>query len=377
MLKRKVIEFISLALKNEDMDYMTYIRAKLTDFYLTIFSIVLIIPIAASLYRIVDIGWKPIFAVHIFIGITLFITSIFRGYITTTEKSIILIASSYIAGLVGLLQLGLLSMGISFFLITSILSFVLLELKSFQIVATFTTVSIILIGIFYPDGVLQSDIDLYEYVQSTKVWILIAIAYLFLLISILSGVGIILYSLYGILREVKSQKKELSDLNIKLQKLSITDNLTQVLNRMGINDALNKELKLQERYEYTFGIILLDIDYFKQVNDGYGHDVGDAVLVSIANLLKTQTRGTDYIGRWGGEEFLIICPEINKDNIKKLSEALRKSIEEYMFEDIGTITSSFGTAIANKDESVDKLVKRADDALYKAKGAGRNCVYSV
>ncbi len=374
MLERKVLEFIAGAIKDNDIDYMMYIKNKLTNFYLTFLSIVIILPLASSLYRAEDIGWQPIFSLHILSVIIIFLASAFRKHISTKQKAILLISLSYISGLAGFLQFGLFSMGLLFFTIASILSFILFELRFLRIIVTLTVITILLIGIFYPYGVIESNIDLNQLVQSRKLWIVAVLSYSLLLISILSGVGIILYSLYGILDYVKSQKNELLHLNKKLEKLSVTDNLTQALNRKGIDDTINNELKQLERYKHDFGIILLDIDYFKRINDDYGHKTGDAVIVNVVQILKKNIRDSDYIGRWGGEEFLIICAEVKKDDINKVAESLRKHIQQYQFEYVGKVTCSFGTAIANKEDSIDSLLQRADNALYKAKKDGRNRV---
>lgn len=370
------MEVITEAVKNDDIDYMSFIRNKLTDFYLTLLSIGMTFLLAASLYRAIDIGWQPIFSIHILIVIIVYLASAFRKYISMTQKAILLIAIFYITGLTGLLQFGLLSMGLLLFAIANTFSLLLLQLRCFKIITALTVITVLLIGIFYPNGILQSNIDLNQYVQSTILWITTTLGYFLLVISILTGLGVILYSLYGILDKVNSQKKKLLHLNTKLHKLSITDNLTQALNRKGIDDTINNELKRLKRYTHSFGIILLDIDYFKKINDIYGHNIGDVVLVNIVQILKNNTRDSDYIGRWGGEEFLIISSEVNKDGINKLAELLRKHIQQYQFEDVGEVTCSFGTAIANKDDSIDSLLKRADTALYKAKEDGRNRVCS-
>lgn len=376
MLEQKVLECVEVAVKDDDIDYITSFRNKFIDFYLIFLSIVIIFPVASSLYRMEDIGWQPIFSLHILIMMIVFLISAFRKHISTKRKTILLISLFYIAGLAGLLQFGLFSMGLLFFTIASILSFVLLELMYFKIIAALTVITILLIGIFYPYGIIESNIDFIQLVQSRKLWIGAVLSYSLLLISILSGVAILLYSLYGMLDHVKIQKKELLHLNEKLEKLSVTDNLTQALNRKGIDDTINNKLKQLERYEHNFGIILLDIDYFKKINDTYGHKIGDIVIVNIVQILKKNTRDSDYIGRWGGDEFLIICSEVKKDDINKVAELVRKYIQQYQFEDVGEVTCSFGTAIANKEDSLDSLSKRADDALYKAKKAGRNRVFA-
>ena len=167
--------------------------------------------------------------------------------------------------------------------------------------------------------------------------------------------------------ETLKQKKE-------LEKISITDNLTGLYNRHKLNEILEKEFHRARRIKYPFGIIILDIDLFKDINDTYGHNVGDSVLKEISSLLNQNIRKSDTLGRWGGEEFLIIVPEGNKHKEQLLAKKLREKIEEYPFTTVKNITASFGVAKYEEGDNIDTLIKRADDALYKAKEKGRNRV---
>jgi polar amino acid transport system substrate-binding protein len=175
-------------------------------------------------------------------------------------------------------------------------------------------------------------------------------------------------------RLLNEAQKQIELKNAELQKLAITDKLTGVFNRSKLDEVLENEINRSERFKHIFGIAFLDIDFFKKINDNYGHQIGDKVLVGIANILKTNTRKTDSIGRWGGEEFLIICPESDENGIKELSENLRKYIENYNFLDTEQITVSFGISIYENNDTIDSILKRADDALYDAKNGGRNKV---
>ncbi|MBS99698.1 MAG: hypothetical protein CMI01_13605 [Oceanospirillaceae bacterium] len=115
---------------------------------------------------------------------------------------------------------------------------------------------------------------------------------------------------------------------------------------------------------------------FKQVNDTCGHAVGDQVLVTISKTLRNNTRRSDYVGRWGGEEFLIVCPHTNRDGAVSLAESLRERIDEARFPVIGHRTCSFGVAELQPGDQPKDILKRADDALYLAKNNGRNRVES-
>ena len=156
--------------------------------------------------------------------------------------------------------------------------------------------------------------------------------------------------------------------------ISITDKLTGLFNRVKLDEVLKDEFNRSNRFKRSFGIIIIDIDYFKKVNDTYGHQVGDQVLILFAKILKENIRKVDILGRWGGEEFMIICSENDFQDTMKLAESLRQIISKYDFPTIGDFSASFGVSIYSGDENIDKVIERADNALYKAKANGRNRV---
>lgn len=153
-----------------------------------------------------------------------------------------------------------------------------------------------------------------------------------------------------------------------------TDRLTGLLNRAKIDDILKSEIKRATRNEFALSVILVDIDYFKEVNDKHGHQTGDLILSEFATLLSNNIRETDFIGRWGGEEFLIICPHTDSDGTFALAENLRKRVESTSFSVIGNKTSSFGIAQLYKSDTIEDIFKNVDFALYHAKKMGRNQV---
>ena len=160
----------------------------------------------------------------------------------------------------------------------------------------------------------------------------------------------------------------------KLEQSAHTDFLTGLHNRKKM-DALLMDLRHNFiRYNRSFSVIMLDIDYFKVVNDTYGHDVGDYVLQEIAKILKLHTREIDFVGRWGGEEFLIVCPETSMDGAYQLAENIRVAIENHNFNNIEKMTASFGVDSFRVNMNIEDVIKGADEALYKAKNSGRNRV---
>ena len=160
----------------------------------------------------------------------------------------------------------------------------------------------------------------------------------------------------------------------RINKLAITDSLTDIFNRKKFNDELERELERSLRYRQHLSLIIFDIDHFKRVNDENGHPVGDVVLQEITRLVRHGIRKSDVFARYGGEEFVILLPENDLEGAQALAEKMRERIEQHTFDGVGRITCSFGVAQLEEDEEADSFIKRADDALYEAKGAGRNCV---
>ncbi|MEY9974368.1 diguanylate cyclase (GGDEF)-like protein [Lysinibacillus sp. RC46] len=174
--------------------------------------------------------------------------------------------------------------------------------------------------------------------------------------------------------KVKERTQELERAKLELEKLANTDRLTKIPNRVKLDDVLEEALQHAQHQEVPFSIILLDIDYFKEVNDGFGHQVGDLVLMSVAEILQNTIREQDTIGRWGGEEFLVICPQTTLDDAVKLSEKLRQQLENHQFPVVQRKTSSFGVTSYVDGDTRNTLLSRCDKALYQAKERGRNCV---
>ncbi len=176
--------------------------------------------------------------------------------------------------------------------------------------------------------------------------------------------------------EIKVEKRtlELKEKNNELNILAITDSLTGIYNRMKLDKVLNEEVKRCNRYSGNFSVIIIDIDNFKSVNDSYGHQVGDIILSEFSHIVSNTVRETDILGRWGGEEFLILSPQTDKKGVYNLAEKIRQAVEIYSFTRINKITASFGAASYIKNDQSQSLIERADKALYIAKKNGKNQV---
>ncbi len=166
-------------------------------------------------------------------------------------------------------------------------------------------------------------------------------------------------------------------INDQLRELAQTDHLTNLANRRGMLEKIQHERHRFERNNNPFSLILGDIDEFKKVNDQFGHACGDFVLSSLSNLFVSILRKQDMVGRWGGEEFIMLLPETELDDARSLAEKIRQRVENNTFYYKGShigITVTFGVAVFDKIEDIEKTIKRADEAMYEGKDLGKNCV---
>lgn len=219
-----------------------------------------------------------------------------------------------------------------------------------------------------------------QWIDKENLYFLIIAAWMILVISD------VLWRFYLVHQKAKQDAQRLSRLSNEYKKLEIekqafevlstTDMLTGVLNRAGILQFLQK-LSEGDISWNQMGLMVFDIDHFKQINDRFGHDVGDLVLQKFAKIFSHNIRQTDIFGRWGGEEFILICPQIPQARLQDLAEKLRSTIEQQDFEIRGQslrITVSVGATIVDSKEPFEEVFKRADTALYQAKDQGRNQV---
>lgn len=180
---------------------------------------------------------------------------------------------------------------------------------------------------------------------------------------------------------VRERTAELSAANDKLQHLATTDPLTGILNRRALFELMHREMSREKRYGRALSMIMFDLDHFKEVNDLYGHEVGDAVLQHVVTVTTRLLRATDAIARYGGEEFVIVAPETSGENALQLAERLRAELGASEVVVQGRtlhVTASFGVATQQpSDELPEQILHRADEALYGAKAAGRDRVASA
>jgi len=167
--------------------------------------------------------------------------------------------------------------------------------------------------------------------------------------------------------DIQNAKKE-------LELLATTDNLTSIANRHMMHKSLDTNIERFKRYKDGFILLMIDIDYFKRVNDNYGHDIGDYVLQEIVHLISKEIRDGDIFARWGGEEFLLLLPKLSQNEALKVTDKLRLLIKNHSFKRVSSLTISIGATDITSLDTKQTLLKRVDDAMYAAKHNGRDCV---
>jgi diguanylate cyclase (GGDEF)-like protein len=190
------------------------------------------------------------------------------------------------------------------------------------------------------------------------------------------GLAISVFMLWGIMG-LKRLFQLMHDHELELEKLAHTDFLTGLVNRRYFMEKVAQELNRALRYQSKFSLLMFDIDFFKQVNDSYGHHIGDIVLQKVAQYCQKTVRSVDIIGRIGGEEFAVFLPESDYENALDVAERLRKGIEKTLLASVGGkevyVTVSIGlVSVDSVGRSIDALLDMADKALYEAKTSGRN-----
>ncbi len=181
----------------------------------------------------------------------------------------------------------------------------------------------------------------------------------------------------GMLRKARRQLLEKRDLSSDLEhfrKKSRIDGLTKIFNKVTFMDLLQDEIKRSVLLDYSLALLIIDIDDFKQVNDAYGHLVGDKVLEALGHTLSASLRQNDIVGRFGGEEFTVLVPQVDEEQMLNVAMKLQKKITETEFPGVPGITVSIGCSLYTPRESLENFIDRADVALYTAKTSGKNRV---
>jgi len=177
----------------------------------------------------------------------------------------------------------------------------------------------------------------------------------------------------SVLQSKHDLEKKVQDRTVKLERLALMDALTELYNRRGMTEQIATSINRANRDNSAVGLLWLDIDWFKDINDNYGHAAGDEALKVVADTIKQTIRSYDVAARWGGDEFLVLLPQVNKEELSHLAERLRQAVGQQQFDAGFSVSLSIGGALYSKGQTIDTLLQNADQALYKAKGDGRDC----
>jgi diguanylate cyclase (GGDEF)-like protein/PAS domain S-box-containing protein len=173
-----------------------------------------------------------------------------------------------------------------------------------------------------------------------------------------------------------SEKLRIEERLSEMEKLALLDSLTELPNRRYLESQIRSRMEELRRNRWSFGILFIDIDHFKKINDSFGHDIGDRVLRMVGKTLDANSRYFDTVGRWGGEEFVVLLANTNLQSLAEVSERFRALVESAWLTEKGNIgvTISIGGTLAQENDDLESLTRRADERLYKAKQLGRNRV---
>lgn len=363
------------------------IREKITNGILNIGAIIGILIIVINFFRI---DMKEVStAIHtysilylIFLGLTLF-----KSKFSLNQKSFLLVALPFIGGVVALFNFALIGAGWPFLAMSTILGVILFGYVKGLYLFIFSFCIILFAGWRYCSDEMALFIDLNKYNASTVAWASALVDYVIICIAIISAFYFFRKALLVSVNELKRSNKTLkNEIKIKInelekeklraENLARKDFLTGLNNRRAFfefGEHINEQAK---RYKKEYSIIMIDIDYFKKINDNFGHKIGDIALQGVANSISEIARASDICARIGGEEFAIILPQTNLKNVISLAKRLKNEISNICIKtedgDV-SFTASFGIASFNKtSKTVESVLSHADKALYQAKDDGRN-----
>jgi diguanylate cyclase (GGDEF)-like protein len=175
-------------------------------------------------------------------------------------------------------------------------------------------------------------------------------------------------------KKLISLNNELEDKNKQLEYTASHDALTSIYNRRHFDELLQREIAYERRYKTRTGFLMLDIDHFKSVNDTYGHNMGDEILVEFSRIVQKTLREVDVFGRWGGEEFVLFLPHTTQEGTMLVAQKICNAVANHSFPHKKTLTTSIGVVMLNHTTPLNQIFIHLDEALYEAKQNGRNCV---
>jgi len=375
---RQVEISIRESLADVSTDAISTYQENVLNLTLKIYIFSFLIGLIASISRVVDIGWQPFLKTHVFLVVLLFTVKLLQHKLSFQFRASFLSLIFFISGVIGMLTFGVAASYITAFGISILMAIIFLGVKAGLIVGIASLVVQLGFGalLLFCDNWFELDFN--AYIASPITWIHQTTVFIAIVMVTILCVGWLYKMLEISLDLLKKRNIELQNAKAELELLASTDPLTKLPNRRQLFDRLQSELARYKRNGSTFCIMMVDLDYFKRINDGFGHAAGDAVLKAFGEMALSSIRGGELIARFGGEEFVVLLPETELPIALKAAERLRHSLESMEIpinNHTLKVTASIGvTAVADNDQSIEDVVKRADSAVYIAKENGRNRV---
>lgn len=363
------------------------IREKIVDGGLFVFSIIGVPTLFLIFSQIKMTNPQSNLLIDIVLIFTIYMATFFRKHLTVAQRAWIIIIVSYIAGASTLATLANGDAGWAFLCLATVLSAVLLDTVFTIFIFAVCSITILLFGWGYTSNSLSLAVDLNSYNLQWDTWFKALIDYIIISTCTVSAFYFLnkalLQSFFELKKHnrvlenrVRKRTKELEKEKQKAEELARTDFLTGLNNRRAFfefAELINEEAK---RYENEYSIVMIDLDYFKQINDTFGHKIGDIALQRAANCIKEISRACDVSARVGGEEFVILFPQTNLEQVQVFVKRLQDQINSTSIniEDKELcFTASYGVASSSENiKSIETILSHADSALYRAKNSGRN-----
>jgi len=375
------------------------IRSRICDWALMALALFAIPALAASLSRSLTIGWLPVMWLHIFVALAVWILTLFRKKTPFLIRGVAIISILILIGLAGLLNLGLLSGAIPFLVIAPVMTTILFGRNPGISVATIVTLIVAFLAYASITGQLVPRIDVEAYIRNPASWGTMLFSLLLSVGTVTASIVMMTKNLSSALANVHRKKEELIALNHNLEhqvqertqqleqakalaeKEARHDSLTGLGNRRALVEYVSIIANQAQRYQRSYVVAMVDIDHFKSVNDRYGHHAGDQILVSVAKILRSRIRKSDFVARVGGEEFALIFTETTLHHALRISELIRSNVETTKLEIDGemiSVTISIGLVQTDGvGHDFEQVLAGADTALYQAKNSGRNRVEAI
>lgn len=355
-----------------------HFQQKMLRATILVYLIASLILVPMSVYQAIFTGWGVLYTVHI-INLLLFVGLYFmRHRISYQVKAMTVICIFYIVTVTGIVNFGLKGSFNLYFGLCIILSAIFLKFTQTLFLTAIIITTQVVIFVAMLNQWITPNMVLINQQDPVVNWLSGEIAFITLFLTAIIALGSLNNYLKRTIDKLHANEQELLAVQQELKDLALRDALTQLPNRRAFNEFFTKEFALFKRSQTPFCLLMVDLDFFKKVNDTYGHDAGDIVLEEVAQCLQAHTRDDELVARIGGEEFVVLLSRCELPQAVFAAERIRAAIEVMPIEadeQVIKITSSIGvTQVSAEDLDEKSLFVRADKALYLAKNGGRNQV---